>query len=122
MKDVGNFTNRPWGGWEVLHFEEGLYKVKRLTIIPGQSISHQFHRCRTETWIVVQGHGTLIKGDMTLTVQAGDHFHIPVMVPHKVTNTGTNLFIAIEVQTGKYLEEDDIVRTEPAETKTNEET
>lgn len=108
--DYETFKERTWGSWEVLEDRPGLYKVKRLEIYPDKSISLQSHNLRAETWVIVQGKGRVIKGDITFTVNAGDHFHVPKMMKHKITNIGTDLLIAIETQTGEKCIEEDIVR------------
>lgn len=109
-KDYVTYMERTWGCWEVLEDRPGLYKVKRLEIYPGKSISLQSHNLRSETWVIVKGTGRVIKGDVTFTVNAGDHFHVPKMMQHKITNTGKDLLIAIETQTGEKCIEEDIVR------------
>ena len=103
-------ATRPWGSWYVLDLDQG-YKVKRLEILPDQSISLQYHNHRSEHWTIVQGEGRLIIHGTINEVSKGDSFTIPKQTLHKITNTHlTETLIAIEVQIGDICSEDDIVR------------
>lgn len=105
-----NSMKRPWGDWEVLDVDQG-YKVKRLSILPDQSISLQYHQHRSEHWTVVQGEGKVIVDGNIFTVKKGESFHVPKLALHKITNTHlTETLIAIEVQMGDICSEEDIVR------------
>ena len=86
------------------------YKVKRLTVNPGQCTSLQFHKHRSEHWIVVQGEATVILGKENKTVSRNGYIHIPLGIEHLLENKGEFIMQLIEVQVGDYLEEDDIVR------------
>lgn len=100
---------KPWGHYEVL--EEGQnYKVKRIEVNPGQRLSLQSHKDRSEVWTIVQGVASaMVDGkDHLLPVKAS--LHIPVMALHRLENKGQETLIIIEVQTGSYLGEDDIIR------------
>ena len=88
------------------------YKVKRLTVNPGHSTSLQFHKSRSEHWIVVQGTATIILGKETQTVSKNEYIHIPLGNQHLLENKGEFVMQLIEVQVGDYLGEDDIVRLE----------
>lgn len=101
--------NRSWGYWCVLDKGKG-YKVKRLEILPDQSISLQYHIHRTEFWFIVQGKGKVIVDGDIFTVQEGDSFDVPKQAIHKIANIGNTKLIAIEIQKGEITEEDDIVR------------
>jgi len=103
--------NRPWGGYEVLIDELG-YKVKRLVVKSGKRCSYQAHHRRAEHWFVVQGTATATVDDKEITLKAGDSIDIPIGVKHRICGTGDNETILIEVQTGTYFGEDDIVRFE----------
>lgn len=108
--DKNPIVARPWGKWEVLDVDQG-YKVKRLSILPDQAISLQYHNHRSEHWTIVQGKGKVIVDGNIFTVEKGESFHVPRMALHKITNTQLNeTLIAIEVQMGDICSEDDIVR------------
>lgn len=103
-------VNRPWGKWSVIDVDQG-YKVKRLEILPDQSISLQYHNHRSEHWTIVQGKGRVIIDGNIFNVEKGESFYVPKTALHKITNTHlTETLIAIEVQMGEICREDDIVR------------
>lgn len=110
LGDMNPIVARSWGNWEVLDHDQG-YKVKRLTILPDQAISLQYHNHRSEHWTIVQGEGKVIVDGNIFTVSKGESFHVPRMALHKITNTHLNeKLIAIEVQMGEICSEEDIVR------------
>lgn len=102
-------VSRPWGTYTTLK-EEGGYKVKRITVRPGQSLSLQYHHHRAEHWTVVRGHGVVQIGDVEYPTGPGEYRYIPLKELHRLTNTGEEELVLIEVQVGDYLGEDDIVR------------
>ncbi|MBE7941994.1 MULTISPECIES: mannose-1-phosphate guanylyltransferase/mannose-6-phosphate isomerase [Ramlibacter] len=102
-------VQRPWGSYATLKEEHG-YKVKRIWIKPGESISLQYHQHRAEHWIVVQGLAQVRIGDQDLRTEAGQYRHVPAGQTHRLKNIGTEDLVVIEVQCGGYLGEDDIVR------------
>lgn len=102
-------VNRPWGTYTTLK-EEGGYKVKRITVRPGQSLSLQYHHRRAEHWVVVRGKGVVQIGDVEHPTSPGEYRYIPLKETHRLTNTGEEELVLIEVQCGDYLGEDDIVR------------
>ena len=102
-------VHRPWGTYTTLKEEPG-YKVKRITVKPKQSLSLQYHHQRAEHWVVVQGAGIVQVGDIEHPTVTGQYRHIPLGEKHRLTNTGNNELVLIEVQCGDYLGEDDIVR------------
>ncbi len=100
---------RPWGHFDCI--EEDLeFKVKRITVKPGQRTSVQMHHHRSEHWIVVSGTARVIKNDETFIVSENESIYINVGEKHALENPGTIPLDLIEVQTGSYLGEDDIVR------------
>lgn len=100
---------RPWGWYDSI--EVGLhFQVKRLHVKPGAKLSLQMHHKRAEHWVVVSGIATAINGDEVLTLAEGDSTYIPVGVKHSLENNTSNPIEIIEVQSGSYLEEDDITR------------
>jgi len=102
-------VSRPWGTYTTLT-EAGGYKVKRITVRPGQSLSLQYHHHRAEHWTVVRGQGIVQVGDVEYPTGPGEHRYIPLGEKHRLTNRGEEELVLIEVQTGGYLGEDDIVR------------
>ena len=101
--------NRPWGTYATLKEEPG-YKVKRITVKPGESLSLQYHHQRAEHWVVVQGAALVQVGDQLTRSEPGQYHYIPREERHRLTNVGTGELVLIEVQCGAYLGEDDIVR------------
>jgi mannose-1-phosphate guanylyltransferase / mannose-6-phosphate isomerase len=104
-------AHRPWGTYTVL--EEGLlYKIKRIEVKPGASLSLQMHHKRSEHWIVVAGVATVTNGDKVLELGANESTYIPLETKHRLENKTDKNLILIEIQCGTYLGEDDIVRFE----------
>ena len=100
---------RPWGKYEVL-IDSPMHKVKKITVYPGAKLSLQSHYHRAEHWVVVRGSAKIVNGDHELSLRENESTYIPAITKHRLENPGkTNLEI-IEVQTGSYLEEDDIIR------------
>ena len=106
---VPTSVTRPWGSYTTLK-EDGGYKVKIITVRPGQSLSLQYHHSRAEHWVVVRGRGVVQIGNVQHETVPGEYRYIPLKEAHRLTNTGEELLILIEVQCGDYLGEDDIVR------------
>ncbi len=102
---------KPWGYFEVL-FETEYSKVKILSVDPGQMLSMQMHEHRSETWYVTQGIATVTKGDTLLELSLGESIVIDRKERHRVKNLGTEVLEIIEIQTGTYFGEDDIIRFE----------
>ncbi|MFN4276611.1 MAG: mannose-1-phosphate guanylyltransferase/mannose-6-phosphate isomerase [Ferrovibrio sp.] len=104
---------RPWGTYTVL--EEGnRFKIKRIEVKPGASLSLQMHHHRSEHWIVVSGTAKVVNGDQEFMIQANQSTYIPAGHKHRLENPGTSTLVMIEVQSGEYLGEDDIVRFQDA--------
>jgi len=103
--------HRPWGNFEPIDAGER-YQVKRLTVAPGQSLSLQMHHHRAEHWIVVSGTARVTNGEQVILLTENQSTYIPVGVRHRLENPGTIPLEIIEVQSGSYLGEDDIVRFE----------
>ncbi|WP_137008607.1 mannose-1-phosphate guanylyltransferase/mannose-6-phosphate isomerase [Aquitalea aquatilis] len=102
-------VHRPWGTYTVL--EDGdRFKIKRIIVKPGQSLSLQMHHHRSEHWIVVRGAAQIINGELELFVSTNESTYIPAGHKHRLTNPGVIDLVLIEVQSGEYLGEDDIVR------------
>ncbi len=103
------FDQRPWGTFQVLD-DGDAFKVKRITVDPGQRLSYQYHRRRAEHWVVVEGTAIVTVDEVDHEVPAGSHIHLGTGVRHRVRNDGLEPLTFIEVQTGDYFGEDDIVR------------
>ena len=103
--------NRPWGTYEVL-LDSVYCKVKRITVSPGQKLSYQYHFKRQEQWTVVKGNLTIILDDEKVFRALGESIKIPLGAKHRAWNETDEIVQFIEVQTGTYFGEDDIVRIE----------
>lgn len=102
-------VQRPWGTYTVL--EEGRrFKIKRIEVKPGASLSLQMHHHRSEHWIVVSGMAKVVNGDREVFVDTNESTYIPAGHKHRLENPGILDLVMIEVQSGEYLGEDDIVR------------
>ena len=105
-------VSRLWGTYVTLDEGKG-YKVKKVMINPGQSISLQYHRHRSEYWYMAGAQGLVQLGDETFTVaQNGPPVIVGKGVVHRLTNQGSEPLVVIEIQSGSYLGEDDIIRVE----------
>ncbi|MFN9679484.1 MAG: mannose-1-phosphate guanylyltransferase/mannose-6-phosphate isomerase [Betaproteobacteria bacterium] len=102
---------RPWGSYTVLQEAPG-FKIKRVEVKPGGALSLQMHRHRSEHWIVVGGTAKVTNGDREFLVGTNESTYIPAGTRHRLENPGTDPLVLIEVQSGPYLGEDDIVRFE----------
>jgi len=102
---------RPWGWYDSIESGEN-FQVKRLYINPKSKLSLQVHQHRTEHWVVVRGTATAINGKEVLTLNKGESTYIPLGVKHSLENKTKNPLEIIEVQSGTYLSEDDIIRFE----------
>jgi len=100
---------RPWGAYESIDREER-FQVKRITVNPGARLSSQMHHHRAEHWIVVKGTAKITHGEETLILTENQSTYIPFGVIHRLENPGKIPLELIEVQSGSYLGEDDIVR------------
>jgi mannose-1-phosphate guanylyltransferase len=102
---------RPWGKYDSVDSGDG-YQVKRITVKPGAKLSVQMHHHRAEHWIVVSGRAKVTNGDKTFFLNKNESTYISTGVIHSLENTEKNILELIEVQSGTYLGEDDIVRFE----------
>lgn len=102
---------RPWGSYENIVESSG-YQVKRLTVKPGHQLSLQMHHRRAEHWVVVRGKASIVRGDEQFSLSANESIYIPRGTKHRLGNDSGTPLEVIEVQTGDYLGEDDIVRFE----------
>ncbi len=115
-------VHRPWGSYESIG-QGPRYQVKRLIVKPGESLSLQMHHHRAEHWVVVSGTARVTCDDKSFLLTENQSTYIPVGTTHRLENPGSILLELIEVQSGSYLGEDDIVRfedrynREPTETR-----
>ena len=100
---------RPWGSYDSIDNGER-FQVKRITVKPGEKLSVQMHHHRAEHWIVVSGTAKVTNGEQTLLLSENQSTYIPIGVIHALENPGKIPLELIEVQSGTYLGEDDIVR------------
>lgn len=101
--------SRPWGKYQVL-FETQSTKVKELTVDARQKLSYQSHKHRSEVWVVVEGTATITKDGLISRHGVGEHIYIPRGTKHRLENEYNETLKVIEVQTGTYFGEDDIIR------------
>ena len=118
LKEMGRYEHslhrevfRPWGSYDSL--ENGSrFQVKRLSVKPGAQLSLQLHHHRAEHWVVVSGTARITRGEEIFLLEENQSTYIPVGVKHRIENPGKIQLEVIEVQSGSYLGEDDIVRFE----------
>ena len=103
--------HRPWGWFETLAIQ-GRFQVKRILVNPGALLSLQSHHHRSEHWIVVEGTAKVTINEAVKIVTEGQSVYIPLGAVHRMQNPGKMPMVLIEVQTGAYLGEDDIIRYE----------
>ena len=110
---IHNTVHRPWGTYTIL--EEGVgFKIKRIEVKPGATLSLQMHHHRSEHWIVVSGMAKVVNGEREFFVNTNESTYIPAGHKHRLENPGILDLVMIEVQSGAYLGEDDIVRFQDA--------
>ena len=100
---------RPWGLYDSID-QGDRFQVKRIVVNPGSSLSLQLHHHRAEHWVVVKGTARVTRGDQTFLISENESTYIPIGVTHRLENPGKFPLEIIEVQSGSYLGEDDIVR------------
>jgi mannose-1-phosphate guanylyltransferase/mannose-6-phosphate isomerase len=104
-------VHRPWGSYQSLHNGDR-HQVKRIVVKAGERLSLQKHHHRSEHWIVVRGAARVTVNDLVKIVHENESIYIPIGATHRLENPGKILLELIEVQTGSYLGEDDIIRIE----------
>ena len=118
LKEAGRYEHslhhevfRPWGSDDSI--ESGpRFQVKRLKVKPGAVLSLQLHHHRAEHWVVVSGTARITRGDEVFLLEENQSTYIPIGVRHRIENPGKIALHIIEIQSGSYLGEDDIVRLE----------
>ncbi|MDH5525601.1 MAG: mannose-1-phosphate guanylyltransferase/mannose-6-phosphate isomerase, partial [Desulfobulbaceae bacterium] len=109
--DLHRKVYRPWGSYESIT-KSDRFQVKLITVRPGSILSLQMHHHRAEHWIVVRGTARVTKGDKLIMVGENESIYIPLGVNHRLENPGVIPLELIEIQSGSYLGEDDIIRFE----------
>lgn len=104
-------TQRPWGSYQVIDQGNG-YKVKRIEILPGGMLSLQVHQHRDEHWTMVCGEAYVTRDEEIIRVRSNESIFIPKQIKHRLHNRSDQICVLIEVQSGEYLGEDDIIRIE----------
>lgn len=106
-----SLSERPWGTYEILHTND-ISQVKEICIKPGMRLSYQTHNYRSEHWFVTEGPALITINGESSTLRTGESIDISVGVAHRISAPESNAVTFIEVQTGTYFGEDDIVRLE----------
>ena len=109
MKEFIYIEKRPWGAFFVLSDEKD-FKIKKIEVNPSKRLSYQFHNKRSELWYILKGVGIVTINDKKTEVKKGSIVKIKKLEKHRIENNGTKTLTFIEVQTGSYFGEDDIVR------------
>ena len=104
-----NKEERPWGRFYILS-ESVNYKIKKIEVDSKKRLSYQFHKKRSETWIIIKGKATITLDDSIIIKEEQEVIEIPKNIKHRVENKQNEKLVFIEVQTGDYFGEDDIVR------------
>ena len=108
---MSEISERPWGKYEVLQ-ESATHKVKCIWVNPGKRLSYQRHKFRAEHWFIVTGTGEVTIDGTVTSFKPGDTIEFGIGVLHRISNTGKEDVVFVEVQTGTYFGEDDIERVE----------
>lgn len=111
MSSILEIGERPWGTYYVLA-DEPHYKLKRIEVKPGQKLSYQYHHKRQEQWTIIEGDATVVLDEKEISLKYGESIFIPLGAKHRMMNLSEKPVVFIEVQTGTYFGEDDIVRVE----------
>ena len=112
-------VHRPWGSYDSVDVGDG-FQVKRIKVKPGATLSLQSHEHRAEHWIVVRGTARVTRGEEVFDLNANESTYIPIGARHRLENPAEGMLELIEVQSGAYLGEDDIVRYEDAYGRTGQ--
>ena len=109
-KEINN-SERPWGNYRIIE-DNVNYKIKRIEVNPRGRLSYQYHMKRSESWTIIKGQGIVTIDGIDQKVSAGESIKINKKARHRILNNGDTPLVFIEVQTGTYFGEDDIVRIE----------
>ncbi|HHY51566.1 MAG TPA: cupin domain-containing protein, partial [Alphaproteobacteria bacterium] len=111
LTEIHRTAYRPWGGYSSI-LSGDRFQVKRLFVKPGKRLSLQKHHHRAEHWIVVRGTAEVTRDGEVIMFSENESIYLPLGCTHRLANPGKIMLELIEVQTGSYLGEDDIVRIE----------
>lgn len=106
-----NLVLRPWGSYRVLAKGES-YQIKEIRVNPGNRLSYQVHKMRSEHWLVLKGEAEVMLDGERFKASIGESIDIPIGSAHRIGAGGVKELVFIEIQRGEYLEEDDIERLE----------
>ena len=106
---IKKITQKPWGSYQVLHQEQE-FLLKKLIINPGEEISSQFHNHRHEHWVILSGAIVVILDGKNSEMLINDHIYVPKGSKHQIINSSEDPAEIIEIQSGRIIAEDDIVR------------
>lgn len=109
LPNLHNSEYRPWGNYQSLS-EESNFKLKKITVLPGERLSYQSHENRSEHWIILSGQAEFTLNDEISIINQGEHVFIPKHAKHRIKNIGQSSLVFVEVQVGTYFGEDDITR------------
>lgn len=109
--EAHNCMYRPWGYYESLNKNDH-YQIKHIVVKPGAKLSLQLHEYRSEHWVIISGIATVTRGEDQFELSENESVYIPAKVKHRIENKTNDFLHVIEVQTGSYLGEDDIIRFE----------
>ena len=112
-------VKKPWGTYQNILDSESC-KVKKIVVDPQHRPSYQYHHKRSEHWIIISGDALVTIDDKEKKYYSGEYVFVPIASKHRIQNIGSDELIFIEVQTGKYFGEDDIVRLEDDYNRSNE--
>ncbi|MBB2160570.1 mannose-1-phosphate guanylyltransferase/mannose-6-phosphate isomerase [Gluconacetobacter sacchari] len=115
--EAHNRCYRPWGFYESL-IQDARFQVKRIVVLPGEKLSLQKHYHRAEHWVVVSGVALVTRNEERITVHENESIYLPQECTHRMENPGRIPLVLIEIQTGSYLGEDDIIRFEDTYNRT----
>lgn len=102
---------RPWGEYHVI-INDTNFKIKQIKVLPNKRLSYQFHNGRAETWVIIKGNARVTIEDVINDYSEGDTIVIPKRAKHRIQNISKKNLVFIEIQTGDYFDEDDIIRLE----------
>jgi len=109
IRKSDDYEKRPWGEFFVIHTSND-FKIKKIVVNKNSRLSYQFHEGRSETWIIIKGKAKITINDEIFFSKEGDTVSIPKRAKHRVENISSSDLIFIEVQTGDYFDENDIIR------------
>ena len=106
---MGVREERPWGSFEIL-YEDQSVKIKKIIVKPNKRLSLQSHKKRSENWVIIKGQAVVTLGTQDHQLKENDSIFIPVHEKHRISNPNSLNLEFIEIQTGQYFGEDDIIR------------